>query len=44
MKYYGIPEKFIRMVKLLYEAFNCAVLEDGEESEWFLVTTGVKQG
>ena len=44
MKYYGIPDKLIKMVKLLYGAFECAVLEDGEESEWFLVTTGVKQG
>ena len=44
MAYYGIPDKLIRMVKLLYEAFECAVLEDGEESEWFRVTTGVKQG
>ena len=44
MTYYGIPDKLIRMVKLLYEAFECAVLEDGEESEWFRVTTGVKQG
>jgi hypothetical protein len=32
------------MVKLLYEAFNCALLEDGEESGWFRVTTGVNQG
>ena len=44
MAYYGIPDKLIRMVKLLYEAFECAVMEDGEESEWFRVTTGVKQG
>ncbi|KAK3082831.1 hypothetical protein FSP39_006593 [Pinctada imbricata] len=44
MKYYGIPDKLIRMVKLLYDTFDCAVLEDGEESEWFRVTTGVKQG
>ena len=43
MKHYGIPDKLIRMVKLLYEAFDCAVLEDGEESEWFRVTTGVKK-
>jgi hypothetical protein len=44
MKYYGIPDKLIRMVKLLYETFNCAVLEDGEESDWFRVTKGVQQG
>ena len=33
-----------RLPIILYEAFDCAVLEDGEESEWFRVTTGVKQG
>ena len=40
MAYYGIPDKLIRMVKLLYEAFECAVLEDGEESKWFRVKQG----
>ncbi|XP_056012624.1 uncharacterized protein LOC130052233 [Ostrea edulis] len=44
MKLYDIPDKLVRMVKLLYESFQCAVLEDGEESDWFWVTTGVKQG
>ncbi|XP_061176180.1 uncharacterized protein LOC133185137 [Saccostrea echinata] len=44
MKFYGIPDKLVRMVKLLYDSFQCAVLEDGEESDWFRVTTGVKQG
>ena len=40
----GIPDKLIMMVKLLYETFQCSVLVDGEKTEWFLVTTGVKQG
>ena len=44
MKHYGIPEKLIKMIKLLYDTFQCAVMVDGEESEWFRVTTGVKQG
>ena len=44
MKSYGIPDKLIRMVKLLYEKTECSVLENGEESEWFEVRTGVKQG
>ena len=42
--YYGIPDKLIRMVKILCSAFECAALEDGKESEWFRVTTGVRQG
>lgn len=32
------------MVKPLYESFQCAVAKDGEESDWFQVITGVKQG
>ena len=44
MKFYGIPDKLTRMVKLLYQTYECAVVEDGEESDWFRVTTGVKQG
>mgnify|MGYP005952242097 CR=1 FL=1 len=44
MKFYGIPDKLVRIVKLLYETFQCGVLEDGEETDWYRVTTGVKQG
>ena len=32
------------MVQNLYEDSECAVLDEGEESEWFKVKTGVKQG
>ena len=32
------------MVQMLYEDSECAVLDEGEESEWFKVKTGVKQG
>ncbi|XP_072025116.1 uncharacterized protein [Amphiura filiformis] len=31
------------MVQILYEDSECAVLDEGEESEWFKVKTGVKQ-
>jgi hypothetical protein len=44
MKKYGIPEKLVRMVRLFYNGFQCAVEEEGEPGEWFEVTTGVKQG
>ena len=43
MERYGIPCKIIHMVHMLYED-ECAVLDEGEESEWFNVKTGVKQG
>ena len=32
------------MVHMLYEDSECAVLDEGEESEWFNFKTGVKQG
>ena len=32
------------MIKLLYIDSICAVLDDGKESEWFHVKTGVRQG
>ena len=41
---YGIPHKIIKMVQILYKDSECAVLEEGEESDWFKVKTGVKQG
>ena len=44
MASYGIPDKLIRMVKILYEGSECAVLDEGVESERFKVKTGVKQG
>ena len=44
MENYGIPRKIIHMVQMLYEERECAVLDEGEESEWFKVKIGVKQG
>ena len=36
MQAYGIPQKIITMIRLLYEDAECAVLE-GKESLWFKV-------
>ena len=47
MKAYGIPDKLIRMVKIMCEDFECSVLDEGtkqEQTRWFKITTGVKQG
>ena len=33
MKAYGIPAKIIRIVQLLYQEGECAVLDDGQTSE-----------
>ena len=44
MRQYGIPSKLIDIVTLMYTDNMCAVLDDGEETDWFKVKTGVKQG
>ena len=44
MDSYGIPRKIIHMVQMLHKDSECAVLDEGEESEWFKVKTEVKQG
>ena len=32
------------MEQLLYKDTQCVVIDEGQESEWFSVKTGVKQG
>ena len=44
MRQYGLPSKLINIVKLMYTDSMCAVLHDGEETEWSKVKTCVKQG
>ena len=44
MQSYGIPAKLITIIKLIYQGAECAVLDNGQTSDWFKVRTGVKQG
>ena len=44
MSMYGIPEEVIVLVKMMYNNFECVVLEEGDITEWFQVQSGVKQG
>ncbi|XP_063415915.1 uncharacterized protein LOC134697563 [Mytilus trossulus] len=44
LKAYHIPDKLITVIKLFYDSFECAVIDEGIQSEWFKVKTGVKQG
>ncbi len=41
---YGIPPQLMRIIQILYEDSEYAVLDGGEESEWFKVKTRVNQG
>ena len=44
MTHYGIPGKFIRIIKNSYDAMTCKVVHAGKLSDSFAVKTGVKQG
>ena len=42
--YYGIPEKIVKAIRVLYDNSTSRVYIDGTESEPFNITTGVLQG
>ena len=39
MKAYSIPDKLIRMVKIMYDDFECSVQEEGQQTRWFKIST-----
>ena len=41
---YGIPEMFARITRIWYDNSESLVIYKGSISNWFKVTTGVKQG
>ena len=41
---YGFPVKVINILKDMYAENQCCVRHNGEQSEWFHVKTGVRQG
>ena len=44
MRHYGIPEKLVNLVQASYEGTTSRVVHDGQVSDGFEVTTGVRQG
>ena len=44
LNHYGVPDKFINIIRLLYEECTCQVFHNGKLSEEFAVTTGVSKG
>lgn len=44
MKLYGVPSKFIRLVRMFYTDVKCSVVSEGGLTNWFNVKSGVKQG
>ena len=44
MQQYGVEEKFVRICRGLYKGIEASVVLEGEQSRWFLVETGLRQG
>ena len=44
MKHYGLPQKFVNVIRNSYEGFKCCVKTEGEKGQMFDVKTGVRQG
>ena len=40
----GIPNKFVEIIKNLYDKTECSIIAGGELSDWFPVNIGVRQG
>ena len=44
MREYGVEESFVRLCKGLYEGVQASVQVDGQQSRWFRVEEGLRQG
>ena len=44
LRHYGIPEKFVSLIRCTYEGMSCRVAHAGQLSDSFEVKTGVRQG
>ena len=44
MSHYGIPPKIINIARNMYQGMQCRVVHDGQLTQPFEVTTGVRQG
>ena len=43
-KIYGIPEKYINILKNLYLSFSCCIRTNSGHTDYFNIMTGVRQG
>ena len=44
MRSYSIPEKIVKMVKVMYSGNECAVIDGSGVYNWFEIKIDVKQG
>jgi hypothetical protein len=43
LRHYGVPQKFVKLIRNSYEGMSCRVVHGGQLTESFRVKTGVKQ-
>ena len=41
---YGVPSKIVQLIRCFYDHFECSILLEQEQTEWFEVKSGVRQG
>ena len=44
LRHYGVPVKFVNLIRNSYEGLSCRVVHEGQLTEKFEVKTGVRQG
>ena len=44
VRHYGVPEKFVSLIRCMYQGMTCKVSHAGQMSDSFEVKTGVRQG
>ena len=44
LRLYKLPSKIIDVIRILHEGFQCSVVVDNGQTDWFPVTSGLKQG
>ncbi|KAK3104671.1 hypothetical protein FSP39_007505 [Pinctada imbricata] len=44
LRLYGLPSKIIDVIRVLHDGFKCSVIVENTQTEWFPVTSGLKQG
>jgi hypothetical protein len=44
LRSYGVPQKFVSLIRCFYDDYKCAIQMQSGVSDWFSVKTGVRQG
>ena len=44
LRHYGLPQKIVGLISVLYKSFECSVLMDSTQTDYFPVKSGVRQG